>query len=172
MDGEKVHSCQKTLADADDKLVQTIEGFAKANPEHPILKAWTNLEVAQCGFCQPGMVMAAASTGSASSSRNLNSTWRRGGLAEGSDGMAALSGGGDAVPGYARRCRWPQADVLTRRDRMATGGRVCRAGLRAAFRRTYAGRAGGAPERGWESPARWGGVRGRNLSFGSDILVA
>ena len=60
LDGEKVHSCQKTLGDADGKIVQTIEGFVEANPEHPILKAWTDLEVAQCGFCQPGMVMTAA----------------------------------------------------------------------------------------------------------------
>lgn len=60
IDGEKVHSCQRTLKDADGKEVTTIEGFAAANPDHPLLKAWTDLEVAQCGFCQPGMVMAAA----------------------------------------------------------------------------------------------------------------
>ena len=57
VDGKAVKSCQMTLEELGDKSVVTIEGFAAQEPDHAILKAWRDLEVSQCGYCQPGMIM-------------------------------------------------------------------------------------------------------------------
>jgi aerobic-type carbon monoxide dehydrogenase small subunit (CoxS/CutS family) len=57
--GAAVRSCQVTVADIGSKPVTTIEGLA-AGGEHPCQKAWIAEDVAQCGFCQPGMIMQAA----------------------------------------------------------------------------------------------------------------
>lgn len=60
IDGEAVRSCQMTVGSlkADQKIV-TIEGLSP-DASHPIQKAWLQLEVPQCGYCQSGMIMAAA----------------------------------------------------------------------------------------------------------------
>jgi isoquinoline 1-oxidoreductase alpha subunit len=60
IDGEPVRSCVRPLSSvgATQKVV-TIEGLAP-NASHPLQKAWIALDVPQCGFCQSGMLMAAA----------------------------------------------------------------------------------------------------------------
>ncbi|KAF0228322.1 MAG: isoquinoline 1-oxidoreductase alpha [Beijerinckiaceae bacterium] len=60
IDGEAVRSCSITVGSlkADQKIV-TIEGLSPTH-SHPIQKAWLELEVPQCGYCQSGMIMAAA----------------------------------------------------------------------------------------------------------------
>lgn len=60
IDGEAVRSCSITVGSlkADQKIV-TIEGLSP-DASHPIQKAWLQLEVPQCGYCQSGMIMAAA----------------------------------------------------------------------------------------------------------------
>jgi isoquinoline 1-oxidoreductase alpha subunit len=60
VNGEVRRSCQIELKDikASDRIV-TIEGLSR-NGSHPVQKAWLQLEVAQCGYCQTGQIMAAA----------------------------------------------------------------------------------------------------------------
>jgi isoquinoline 1-oxidoreductase subunit alpha len=60
IDGEAVRSCAVTVGalKAGQKIV-TIEGLSP-DVSHPIQKAWLQLEVPQCGYCQSGMIMAAA----------------------------------------------------------------------------------------------------------------
>jgi len=60
IDGEAVRSCSITVGTlkADQKIV-TSEGLSP-DASHPIQKAWLQLEVPQCGYCQSGMIMAAA----------------------------------------------------------------------------------------------------------------
>ena len=60
IDGEATRSCVRPLSTvtAEQKIV-TIEGLSK-DGSHPIQKAWAVLDVPQCGFCQSGMIMAAA----------------------------------------------------------------------------------------------------------------
>ena len=60
VNGRATRSCQVQVKDvkAADKIT-TIEGLS-ANGSHPVQKAWLALEVAQCGFCQCGQIMAAA----------------------------------------------------------------------------------------------------------------
>jgi isoquinoline 1-oxidoreductase subunit alpha len=58
-DGVGVRSCQVTIAAAAGKSITTIEGLS-ADGSHPCQRAWLDEDVAQCGFCQPGMIMEAA----------------------------------------------------------------------------------------------------------------
>ena len=60
INGVVTRSCVRPVStvDAGDKVV-TIEGLAP-NASHPLQKAWTELDVPQCGFCQSGQIMAAA----------------------------------------------------------------------------------------------------------------
>jgi isoquinoline 1-oxidoreductase alpha subunit len=60
IDGQPVRSCVRPLASvgANEKVV-TIEGLS-ADASHPVQKAWAQLDVPQCGFCQSGMIMTAA----------------------------------------------------------------------------------------------------------------
>lgn len=60
IDGEPTRSCVRPVSTvtADQKIV-TIEGLSK-DGSHPVQKAWAALDVPQCGFCQSGMIMAAA----------------------------------------------------------------------------------------------------------------
>ena len=58
-DGVAVRSCQITLSDTGGKRYTTIEGLSP-DGEHPCQRAWTEEDVAQCGYCQPGMIMTAA----------------------------------------------------------------------------------------------------------------
>lgn len=59
IDGEAVRSCQFPLSEASDKEIVTIEGLG-GGPLHPVQTAWIELQVPQCGYCQPGFIMAAA----------------------------------------------------------------------------------------------------------------
>jgi aerobic-type carbon monoxide dehydrogenase small subunit (CoxS/CutS family) len=59
LDGEAVRSCQVSVADAAGKQVVTIEGLGQGG-RHPVQQAWLDEQVPQCGFCQPGQIMAAA----------------------------------------------------------------------------------------------------------------
>jgi len=60
MNGEAVRSCQVELSDAEGAQITTIEGLG-ANGHHPVQKAWAEIEVPQCGYCQAGQIMSAAS---------------------------------------------------------------------------------------------------------------
>jgi aerobic-type carbon monoxide dehydrogenase small subunit (CoxS/CutS family) len=53
-----VRSCQIPAKDATGRSFVTIEGLSK-NVNHPCQRAWIEEDVAQCGFCQPGMIMTA-----------------------------------------------------------------------------------------------------------------
>jgi isoquinoline 1-oxidoreductase subunit alpha len=59
VDGEAVRSCVFPVSSAVGKRIVTIEALA-ANGNHPVQKAWIAEQVPQCGYCQSGMIMAAA----------------------------------------------------------------------------------------------------------------
>ncbi len=58
-DGRDVRSCQVTVANAQKHRYTTIEGLS-ADGGHPCRRAWLEEDVAQCGYCQPGMILQAA----------------------------------------------------------------------------------------------------------------
>lgn len=61
VDGEAVRSCQLPLSEVGERKVTTIEALApEGGPLHPVQAAWVNEQVPQCGYCQPGMIMAVA----------------------------------------------------------------------------------------------------------------
>ena len=60
MDGAAVRSCTIPASAAVGKRITTIEGLASGKTLHKVQKAWLDHEVPQCGFCQSGMIMAAA----------------------------------------------------------------------------------------------------------------
>ena len=58
IDGKPVRSCVYPLsAVSDGNDITTIEGLSE-NGEHPVQQAWAELDTPQCGYCQPGMIMA------------------------------------------------------------------------------------------------------------------
>ena len=57
--GQAVRSCQISIAAAAGKRFTTIEGLG-SRALHRCQQAWLDLDVSQCGYCQPGMIMAAA----------------------------------------------------------------------------------------------------------------
>jgi isoquinoline 1-oxidoreductase alpha subunit len=59
IDGNPVRSCQTQLSTVGAKKVTTIEGLS-ANGTHPLQRAWQELDVPQCGYCQAGQLMTAA----------------------------------------------------------------------------------------------------------------
>lgn len=59
LNGNAVRSCQLPVAAVTNKEITTIEGLS-ANGDHPVQKAWLELDVAQCGYCQTGQIMSAA----------------------------------------------------------------------------------------------------------------
>ena len=59
VDGAPVRSCSMPVDSLGASKIVTIEGLA-AERSHPVQKAWAELDVPQCGFCQPGMIMASA----------------------------------------------------------------------------------------------------------------
>jgi isoquinoline 1-oxidoreductase alpha subunit len=59
IDGQAVRSCITTVASLGGKNVTTIEGLS-ADGSHPVQRAWNELDVPQCGYCQSGQIMAAA----------------------------------------------------------------------------------------------------------------
>jgi isoquinoline 1-oxidoreductase alpha subunit len=58
IDGKPVRSCVMPVSAVTGKVI-TIEGLSK-DGSHPVQKAWVKLQVPQCGYCQSGMIMAAA----------------------------------------------------------------------------------------------------------------
>lgn len=60
VDGKAVTTCSTRVGDVRGRQVITIEGLANGNTLHPVQQAWLDRDVAQCGFCQPGQIMAAA----------------------------------------------------------------------------------------------------------------
>jgi len=59
INGKAASSCIINVEDAVGSSITTIEGLAEM-PEHPIFKVWIDLEVSQCGYCQPGQIMTLA----------------------------------------------------------------------------------------------------------------
>lgn len=67
LDGEAVRSCQTQLKDVAGKKITTIEGLGD---KHPLQATWIAEQVPQCGYCQSGQIMQAASL----LSKNINPT--------------------------------------------------------------------------------------------------
>jgi isoquinoline 1-oxidoreductase subunit alpha len=59
LEGAPVRSCVTPLSAASGKRVTTIEGLSPDN-SHPVQRAWIELDVPQCGYCQSGQIMSAA----------------------------------------------------------------------------------------------------------------
>ena len=59
INGEPVISCRTPMSEIADKSVTTIEGLDPAG-NHPVQKAWREVNVPQCGYCQAGQIMQAA----------------------------------------------------------------------------------------------------------------
>lgn len=60
VDGQAVRSCQVVAADVDGAEITTIEGLGTPSALHAVQAAWIEHQVAQCGYCQSGQIMAAA----------------------------------------------------------------------------------------------------------------
>lgn len=60
VNGEAVRSCSYAVKFAQGKEVTTIEGLSKGGDLHPVQQAWKEEIVPQCGYCQPGFMMATA----------------------------------------------------------------------------------------------------------------
>jgi isoquinoline 1-oxidoreductase alpha subunit len=59
LDGDEIQPCLVKVEDCAGRQVTTIEGLADGDTLHPVQRAWLERDVAQCGFCQPGQIMAA-----------------------------------------------------------------------------------------------------------------
>jgi isoquinoline 1-oxidoreductase alpha subunit len=60
LNGEAIRSCVTPVSAAAGQSITTIEGLS-TDGSHPLQKAWVELGVPQCGYCQPGQIMQAAS---------------------------------------------------------------------------------------------------------------
>ena len=60
IDGEASLSCITPISSIGNSKITTIEGLTSENKPHPLEKAWIKEQVTQCGYCQPGQIMAAA----------------------------------------------------------------------------------------------------------------
>ena len=60
LDGVAVRSCQLPVGAIGDRGITTIEGVGETPAGAKIQKAWLDLEVIQCGYCQPGQIMSAS----------------------------------------------------------------------------------------------------------------
>ncbi len=60
IDGAAVRSCVMPVSAVAGKRITTIEGLAQGATLHKVQKAWVDLDVPQCGYCQSGMIMAVA----------------------------------------------------------------------------------------------------------------
>jgi isoquinoline 1-oxidoreductase subunit alpha len=58
LDGRPVRGCQTPVRNVGTKQVTTIEGLS-ADGSHPVQRAWMELDVPQCGYCQAGQIMSA-----------------------------------------------------------------------------------------------------------------
>jgi len=59
LDGMATRCCVLPVSAAVGRAITTIEGLSEAG-DHPVQRAWVELDTPQCGYCQPGMIMAAA----------------------------------------------------------------------------------------------------------------
>ena len=59
IDGEAVRSCVTPISSVAGKRVTTIEGLS-SDGSHAVQEAWVDVDVSQCGYCQPGQIMSAA----------------------------------------------------------------------------------------------------------------
>lgn len=57
-DGKPVRSCMTKVGNVDGRAITTIEGLS-ADSTHPVQQAWEAVDVPQCGYCQPGQILAA-----------------------------------------------------------------------------------------------------------------
>ncbi len=60
LDGQAVRTCVLPASAVDGRSVRTIEDMADDEALHPVQQAWIDEQVPQCGYCQSGMIMAAA----------------------------------------------------------------------------------------------------------------
>ena len=60
IDGVATRSCSMPVSAVEGKQITTIEGLGPNGAAHPVQKAWLDLDVPQCGYCQSGMIMAVA----------------------------------------------------------------------------------------------------------------
>jgi isoquinoline 1-oxidoreductase alpha subunit len=58
VDGQPVRSCVRPAAAVEGKAITTIEGLS-AHGDHPVQRAWAEVDVVQCGYCQSGQILAA-----------------------------------------------------------------------------------------------------------------
>ena len=59
LDGKAVRACSTPVAAVGSRAVTTIEGLS-SDGSHPVQRAWAEVDVVQCGYCQPGQIMTAA----------------------------------------------------------------------------------------------------------------
>lgn len=59
VDGQALRSCSTQISSVSGKTITTIEGLS-ATGTHPVQQAWLEVDVPQCGYCQPGQIMSAA----------------------------------------------------------------------------------------------------------------
>ena len=59
IDGQAARACATAISDVNGRVVITIEGLDR-DGNHPVQKAWRDLNVPQCGYCQAGQIMQAA----------------------------------------------------------------------------------------------------------------
>jgi isoquinoline 1-oxidoreductase subunit alpha len=59
LDGRAIRACITPARAVAGRAVTTIEGLSEAG-DHPVQRAWIELDVVQCGYCQPGQIMSAA----------------------------------------------------------------------------------------------------------------
>ena len=60
LDGAAIRSCQLPVGAVGNRAIMTIEGVGQTDAGAKIQKAWLDLEVIQCGYCQPGQIMTAS----------------------------------------------------------------------------------------------------------------
>jgi aerobic-type carbon monoxide dehydrogenase small subunit (CoxS/CutS family) len=59
MNGIAIRSCQTPVSAVGDAAITTVEGLS-TDRSHPVQRAWLEIDVPQCGYCQPGQMMSAA----------------------------------------------------------------------------------------------------------------
>jgi isoquinoline 1-oxidoreductase subunit alpha len=59
LDGDAIRSCVTPMSRVEGKRVTTVEGLSD-DLSHPVQRAWMEIQVPQCGYCQPGQMMSAA----------------------------------------------------------------------------------------------------------------
>lgn len=59
IDGKATPTCVTSVGSVNGKSVTSIEGLAQGDKLHPVQQAWLDMDVPQCGFCQPGQIIAA-----------------------------------------------------------------------------------------------------------------